>query len=308
LNVNTVYSGSMAPDNGLGVNGDGYLQDSSQFYRKGLGVWGIATGVTTFKGDDSATARWNILHNQGQYAISFIPQWDADSQSYVDVVVLPSNDTALPTLKRNYVSFWNTLSVHQKTDLNTGWSGPWLMDASYAYSSLDSRIQTPYGLRNITFNSPNPLDSSVELHDFYQAITSTYQDILSVNASYADLHRATLTSLTFPNQLIQLADGNWYASVDYKSDTSWEGVPQDWSDLQHLQWGPLGQGDAMGFMPLRTSVPSGEIVSWTMDSTEPISLQIVASCTYKTTMSLDINFFPGLSFLDWENAVWIPEP
>jgi hypothetical protein len=144
----------------------------------------------------------------------------------------------------------------------------------------------------MTYNAPKRFDAGMNLWDFYQPITSTYQDVLRKDVGIPEQRLGLLTNLTFGNQLIQLSDGNWYASVDLSRDLAWPytGVAQNWAAVQHIQ------------IPVKMEVTSGELVSRYLDERDPVSLQVQASCTYKTTFTLPSGFFPGMQSLSWENA------
>lgn len=314
LATNQLIIQAMAPPVGQGVDGDMYFDPSSSlFYTRTAGSWQVGQPIIQRPGGATSDSRWGAAHQKGQFQISFIPQWDDTLNDYANTIVVPQGDVFLATIHRNYVSYWTNAGMIQKGDLSDQWPTSSFMDLPYGISAADVRIQSAYDFQPLgatgfatfygfdsnigwskttTYNQPNRLDGPINFYDYYQAVTSTYQDVLLRNTGITERHLQTLADLGFANQLIQLADNNWYASVNLGSIV-WPltAAAQDWTLQQHLPTSPFP-----------VSIQSGALISRFFDDSEPISLQIQASCNYKTTFALPSNFFPGMTYLEWELA------
>jgi hypothetical protein len=307
-------------------------------YVRTAGTWVIAGPANQLLGDADSNARWGASHRNGQYEISFELQWKSATNEYASPIVLPNGAPAIPTIARNYVGFWtDTVHAHQKLDLATQWPGPWLLDSAYAYSPLDVRIHTATGFQelgpqtfdsyygfnfgylssgwgwnpSITYNQPHRFDSGVNYQDFFRSVTSSYQDLMVQSQGMPEPRLATRSSITFPGSLIQRTDGNWYTTVRLAEDLLWINETAPTVDPAFNPWAgggwgkPLGlQGadSSSGYWYVETPTTSGELVSRVFDDTDPVSMTIQASCTYKTTVSLPPGYFVGMTSLDWEDS------
>lgn len=315
LTINSLHVGSGFPDSGLGTTGDGFLNTlASEIHFKVAGSWTSGVVVDRYLGPGSPAERWGQgARESGHFSIFFEAKWDSDTNSYVDTVVLPSNDRALPLNKQDYVAFWNTLGASQQLNLSSNWPGPWLADADYFYTPCDLRIQSPFGPKaeiylkkllfndgidygTITANVDTRFDGGINYHDFYQPIVATYQDLLRPGSSLTEKRLATRASITFPNTPIRLPNGSWYSSTNLAADWLWETSPEDLQDLALVNWW-------VDEVPIPNT--SGVTISRFWDDNDPISIPILASCIYKTSFTAE---FPNLTFLDWENPPLDPPP